>query len=857
MIPVRLELKNFMAYRSPDPLDFTGLHVVCLVGENGAGKSSILDAITWALWGQARARREDELVHQGESEMRVGFVFREGTQEYMVVRTRRINRATAKGRMPTSSGTLDLFVRGKNQEWVQLSEPRMNETQQKIESILRLSYEAFVNSAYLKQGRADEFTLKPPAQRKALLAEILNLEVWEAYEARAKAQLDRLEAQRERLLFELQRAQTESARLPQHQQALEAAQAALVAAQQAVDQAEAEATELERQRERARNMQTQLAQVADRVRQFQAELTELASQREDRLRRLRESEALLAQRDTIERGFAELERVRAQNEAMNQKLSDVAELGKRKHALENTIADARRALESERDAQRRHLEDLQRLAVEDDLRVKLDRILEQLAELETEVERLEQSQQALAEARERQATLSAQNQTLKQAMHELKARIEALRKVGAICPTCGRELTEADRARLLAEWEAKGRQMGDEYRANEATMRQMAEQRSRLESNLEQLRRRVQAIPGLQRERAALEERLAQARDAAARLPDVRAALSATQALLDAADYAHEARTALKQVEAELAALGYDAAEHARLRQQIVALQPFAEQKAALERAQLVIEAERAALEAIEVKQQQRRSRMESELQEQRKLETALAALNQTLAREREVKQALSDARTRLFAAQRRVVEAEQQVQTCLALRDLCRKLQQELDALAHQQAALQELRLAFSKNGVPAMIIESALPELESFANELLGRMSSGRMSVRFETQRLTQRGETTETLDIRISDELGERAYEMFSGGEAFRINFAIRIALSRLLAHRASASLQTLFIDEGFGTQDAQGRERLIEAIRAIETDFERIFVITHIEELKEAFPSRIEVVRTPQGSMARVV
>ena len=90
------------------------------------------------------------------------------------------------------------------------------------------------------------------------------------------------------------------------------------------------------------------------------------------------------------------------------------------------------------------------------------------------------------------------------------------------------------------------------------------------------------------------------------------------------------------------------------------------------------------------------------------------------------------------------------------------------------------------------------------------------------------------------------------MFSGGEAFRINFALRIALSRLLANRAGAPLPTLFIDEGFGTQDAAGLERLVEAINVIQNDFQKIIVITHIEELKEAFPVRIEVTKTAQGS-----
>ena len=73
-----------------------------------------------------------------------------------------------------------------------------------------------------------------------------------------------------------------------------------------------------------------------------------------------------------------------------------------------------------------------------------------------------------------------------------------------------------------------------------------------------------------------------------------------------------------------------------------------------------------------------------------------------------------------------------------------------------------------------------------------------------------------------------------ENFSGGEQFRVNFAIRVALSQLLARRSGTQLQTLIMDEGFGVLDAAGRERLVEAINAAQQDFQRILVVTHIEE-----------------------
>ena len=112
-------------------------------------------------------------------------------------------------------------------------------------------------------------------------------------------------------------------------------------------------------------------------------------------------------------------------------------------------------------------------------------------------------------------------------------------------------------------------------------------------------------------------------------------------------------------------------------------------------------------------------------------------------------------------------------------------------------------------------------------------------------------------DTLDILIADAQGTRPYETYSGGEAFRINFAIRLALAKLLALRSGTALQLLIIDEGFGTQDAQGCERLIAAITAIASDFACILTVTHMPQFKEAFQQRIEVHKTEDGSQLTII
>ena len=132
--------------------------------------------------------------------------------------------------------------------------------------------------------------------------------------------------------------------------------------------------------------------------------------------------------------------------------------------------------------------------------------------------------------------------------------------------------------------------------------------------------------------------------------------------------------------------------------------------------------------------------------------------------------------------------------------------------------------------------------------------------MSVSFSSQRAyrdARREDSKETLDILISDGSSPRDYETYSGGEAFKVNFAIRLALSQMLSRRANARLRTIIIDEGFGNQDAQGRQRLIEAINRVTQEFDKILIITHIEELKDAFPNRIEVEKTETGSRVKVI
>ncbi len=182
MIPVNLALSNFTSYgQSPPGLDFTKFKLAAISGLNGAGKSSLLDAITWCVWGQSRTGdSSDALIHSGANIMFVEFRFELDGHIYTIKRLR-----SKKGGGSTS---LEFWSNQHN-----LTEGTIKATQEKIIQALHLTFDTFTNSSYLRQGHADEFTTKGPTERKRILTEILGLDHYDILEQKAKEKIKQIQ----------------------------------------------------------------------------------------------------------------------------------------------------------------------------------------------------------------------------------------------------------------------------------------------------------------------------------------------------------------------------------------------------------------------------------------------------------------------------------------------------------------------------------------------------------------------------------------------------------------------------------------------------------------------------------------
>jgi len=422
-------------------------------------------------------------------------------------------------------------------------------------------------------------------------------------------------------------------------------------------------------------------------------------------------------------------------------------------------------------------------------------------------------------------------------------------------------LSPEHREKTLSQLESEGKQKGDRFRANQAEAAELVRQITDYESQIAKLtsaeNERVQYVSEISQ----LTERMETLRMSAKNWETVgKKRLKEVEKILETGKYAMDEQKQLTKLDKELEKLGYDISAHESAREKEFELRAVEEEHASLKSAKEVskqIESEIANLKSeIKIRESEIETLERDYQTAQTNLEAAEAGApdlddaEQELFRLRETE---NKVRSELGGAQQRVDVLDTQ-------RARKAVFEKECDEIQKQIGRHRTLERAFGKDGVPALLIEQALPQIEDRANELLDRLSDGQMSIRFATQaeyKDKKRDDLRETLDIQISDAAGIRNYEMYSGGEAFRVNFAIRLALSKILAQRKGARLQTLVIDEGFGSQDIQGRQRLIEAINLVKNDFAKILVITHLDELKDAFPTRIEVEKTDRGSTLRVM
>lgn len=859
MIPLHLKIAGFLSYHDPVELDFRAVNLACISGHNGAGKSSLLDAFTWSLFGESRGKGADVInLNQDVKAAEVALTFEYEGNVYRVQRTLPRNKSTV-----LEFQVLDGGRTVEEGRWRPLTEKTTKDTQARIEQTLRLDYETFINASFFLQGKADQFTQKKASDRKAILGSILGLEIWETYKERTanrrkelESEVNEIDGRVAEIEAELAEEDERKRRLAELEETLKQLSTAREVQESALENIRRNAALINEQRKSVETARTQLKRAQASLASFHGRITIKENERA-------EYSALVERAKEIESAYKAWQKVRKELEMWEKNAAEFREHDEKRQPLLREIEVERAKLEQEgADLSEKWKVVSGQLALVDELESQVSAAQAALSEAENKIQERTELEIQRNDARERQATLKAENESLRREMDDLKNRIDALSVAeGAECPLCGQALSESHRNTTLAELEKSGKDKGDAFRTNKKETEDLAEQitnyqlkitnltgadndRVRFSNSISQLTLQLDSIQQQSKEWE---------KTGAKRLKEI-------EKTMESGKFASEAQKALKALDKELAKLGYDIAAHETKRTEEQELRGVEEESRKLESAREVSKRIEKEIEELQAESK----KWEVEVEE---LEKSAVEAEKVLAESESGAPNLEDAENKLFTlredennVRHELGAARQRVDVLETLRSRRADYESQREALNQNITRHKSLERAFGKDGVPALLIEQALPQIQQKANDLLERLSDGKMTIQFVTQveyKDKKRDDLRETLDIQISDSSGLRDYEMYSGGEAFRVNFAVRLALSEILSQRKGARLQTLVIDEGFGSQDALGRQRLVEAINAVKGDFEKIFIITHLDELKDAFPNRIEIEKTERGSTVRVV
>lgn len=851
MIPVRLALRDFLSYAAPKPVDFEPFRVACLSGDNGVGKSALLDAITWSIWGCARGceggQNQDRLIRDGADATSVDLTFDLGSARYRIVR-RRSRAAKAELQFLVQDG----------EGWMNIAGETLKETDAKIAAVLRMDYRTFAASAFFLQGRSDDFLARmKPDERKDVFARLLDLGTYEKLEDEARQHAREADGLRKDYAIRIDRIVETLPDVAELETTLEE----LAASMKDLDERSARAAgELRAAQDVLSDLRATAATLAaerEALAAAEGDIAELATREAALRRRLAETDELLARADEVEEALAEAEALSVREVEARRAQERAAELDARRAELVTAIDGERRTIEA-------RCEDLRdRVASYTEEIVSLERAKEDLAALDAAlaaqadpVRDVDEARALLQSQSEAGARLKEQIANLELVESKGRRNLEVLADGGGECPVCSSALDSKHRAKVKRDIETE---IKDAAKARAAANAELEVARKEAKLCMEEIQRLDQAATERAKmlaERAAILGRLERLDVAIAERARATAAITADASILAEGAFATEERALLETLEAESLGL-YDREAHAALRER---LEEFAAYRSlagqigeAVRNREIIIEE----IGTVSVRSSELARANEARA-------AAVVSLTDRLDGLEGAEKAARDADTArerlVHAAADAAAEHGRVSERLLNARTMTAELEQarvDERAAADRHRRYRRLVEAFGRGGIPDLIIDNALPELEGEANHILGRLSDHEMSVHFVLQRDTKSGKVKETFDALVHHDGGVRDFAMFSGGEAFRVAFAVRLAMSKLLVRRSGARLETLVIDEGFGTQDPEGRERLVEAINLAREEFGKVLVITHLDDLKDQFGTQIRVTKERDGSALEVL
>lgn len=862
-VPAEIEVKNYRNYRK-ETFSFEDIRFCTINGPNGVGKSSLfMDAMADALFEETR---EGELTGWicNDPEARSGaikFTFKLGDRLYRVTRTRQ----------KSGKATLNIseFVEG---EWADRSKEKIKDTQQEIINIIGMDSLIFKACALIMQDQYGLFLQADKEARMNILGNILGLGIYADMETLAA---DKSTETNRTIRTLMDKAEVITAGLPDKAELTAQIKATEESCKDFEEQAKQKTAEADGLKVK---LNTQL-EAAGRVIKLNSKITTLTSQKATKEATKTSQVGIVTAADTILAGEAEIAAgVTNYNSLLEQEKELIKgkatydNLSTRKKQLEDAIVLSESSAEEMR--KKKASITLMKIGPLQQALAREAELAEKHGQYENVTKQIEEKEALLPEYTEQKNTVLAAEKTLEtlEADHgkkkaeleyhvtALKGKLELLENSGCLDIEKASCKFLSDALKAKAELPETGKELSD-IEAAYADGRQKAldvlslaetafSDRMHLPEEIDALRGDLRLLEEAEKEYASLEGQRNELKLFTERGEELEKSIE------DVNSTAEKGREELSKIKEQLEEVTQASADYDRLQQEITVSRQWTEKekqlpvarekKAAAAQRVLELDTEIEGIEAeitearTELAEEQSKTVGKEELQAQ--VDTAEAEIKSLQEAAQKTAITLGGLKKQAEQSEKKLLEAAE--------------LQKQMNELGGVAAGYEELKKAFSQDGIPHNIIRSIIPIFEATATNILGQMSQGRMSVEFVTEKVLKSNSKKEvtTLDIIINDsDTGRLPYMSRSGGERVKAALSIILSLSEIKSSKAGVQLGFLFIDEP-PFLDAPGVQAYCDALEAIQQRYSslKVMAITHDPAMKSRFPQSVGVVKTSEGS-----
>ncbi|PPF24299.1 hypothetical protein C5C45_00305 [Rathayibacter rathayi] len=803
-----IEIEGFGSFRDHQRIDLDGLDLVIGVGENGAGKSTLLvHALLIAFYGKFQSATIAESITTGAKSGSVSVEFTLHGDRYRVQRTY----------MRAGSSTAAVHVQDSVQPlgWLAITEKGARQVTETMTTLIGMDYSTAAMTWIAEQGQYGKFSGSQPSQRFELLSGVFGLDTYASLARKAKA---KAEAAANRVAtIDGRITELTDAHLTDDSDGTGTVTEADLTTQQAIAQTTIDAVTEQLAELNAADPQQQ-------VTALQAALSHASTARTSALAAATAKAARANAALSAATARAALARADTDGRWERASAALTARANAEIVAAQGAAAAARTALDAITAAQARIVE-----------------LTELIEERETDAtaaaNRAEEQRGVLADLAGKRGQLLGEFQNLAVLITDNTARVQVLTAsiesatVDPSCYACGQHLNPED-ARLLIQTltaqTATHRQRQNTINAEGKAGNALADL-----ARVEQ----ADATVGEQDYRRAIADHSAERARAEAHVnekPTHERAIRDAARAEQAAWAAHAAGVAEAQAERTTAHERVTAEETAATAQ---AVADRADAEQVIPRHQN-LDAEEVRL-TTELAAAQARASADS---------AATVARRAELTAQRETqRQAYATVTQELSArAARAAARAQQEARLVTAKAELATAKQQHLE--------FSSLFKAYSPTGIPAMILGGLLADLNDAINQALSRLSCGELTVQLRTSRDTgSAGDNKIHVYVQTRDDL--RSYETLSGGQAFRVDVAIRIGLADIIARGTGTPVETFLLDEGWGSLDAKGIASTASVLDTL-SQTTKVITVSHIEGVQARFASTVDVSLASGTSLATV-